>query len=111
MTSTPEQLARQEIDRLLGAAGWHLCGVSDVNIHAAQGVATGRSFEVRPVILFPGWFVEPPPGGLVRVWVLNPKALPSFLEHAKTRLSAEDVTLASTHLAKYIRAGEAQGHD
>jgi type I restriction enzyme R subunit len=36
---TPEQQARQEIDRLLTAAGWHVCGVSDANIHAARGVA------------------------------------------------------------------------
>ncbi len=36
---TPEQQARQEIDRLLGAAGWHVCGMADANIHAARGVA------------------------------------------------------------------------
>ena len=36
---TPEQQARQEIDRLLQSAGWHVCGVSDANIHAAPGVA------------------------------------------------------------------------
>jgi type I restriction enzyme R subunit len=36
---TPEQQARQEIDRLLQSAGWHVCGVSDANIHAARGVA------------------------------------------------------------------------
>ena len=36
---TPEQTARQEIDRLLIAAGWHVCGVSDANIHAARGAA------------------------------------------------------------------------
>lgn len=73
--------------------------------------STGRVFEVRPVILFPGWFIEPPLGGMSRVWVLNPKALPAFLEHQKARLSAEDVALASTHLAKYIRAGEARGYE
>jgi len=36
---TPEQQARQEIDRLLQSAGWHVCGVSDANIHAARGDA------------------------------------------------------------------------
>ena len=39
MPLTPEQQARVEIDRLLTAAGWHVCGVSDANIHAARGVA------------------------------------------------------------------------
>jgi type I restriction enzyme R subunit len=36
---TPEQLARKEIDSLLAAAGWHVCGAADANIHAARGVA------------------------------------------------------------------------
>ena len=36
---TPEQRARQEIDRLLVAAGWHVCDYKDANIHAARGVA------------------------------------------------------------------------
>ncbi len=36
---TPEQKARVSIDALLNAAGWHVCNVSDANIHAATGVA------------------------------------------------------------------------
>ena len=36
---TPEQRARQEIDRLLEAAGWHVCDYKGANIHAARGVA------------------------------------------------------------------------
>jgi type I restriction enzyme R subunit len=36
---TPEQKARVSIDALLVAAGWHVCNVSDANIHAATGVA------------------------------------------------------------------------
>jgi len=36
---TPEQKARCEIDRLLAAAGWHVCGMADAHIHAARGVA------------------------------------------------------------------------
>lgn len=39
MPETPEAQARKEIDRLLGAAGWHVCDVKDANIHAARGVA------------------------------------------------------------------------
>lgn len=35
----PEQLARENIDRLLTAAGWHVCEASAANIHAARGVA------------------------------------------------------------------------
>lgn len=35
----PEQRARVEIDRLLQAAGWHVCDVKAANIHANRGVA------------------------------------------------------------------------
>jgi type I restriction enzyme R subunit len=35
----PEQVARQEIDRLLGAAGWAVQDVAQANLHAARGVA------------------------------------------------------------------------
>ena len=42
---TPEAHARQTIDALLTAAGWHVCGVVDVNIHAAVGVAV-REFPL-----------------------------------------------------------------
>ena len=37
--TTPEARARQTIDALLTAAGWHVCNMADANIHAAQGVA------------------------------------------------------------------------
>jgi type I restriction enzyme R subunit len=36
---TPEVLARAEIDRLLGLAGWTVCDMAAVNLHAARGVA------------------------------------------------------------------------
>jgi hypothetical protein len=37
--STQEQQARVEIDRLLTAADWKVYGISNVNFHAARGVA------------------------------------------------------------------------
>ena len=37
--ATPEARARANIDALLAAAGWHVCGTQDANIDAAQGVA------------------------------------------------------------------------
>jgi len=36
---TPEQEARESIDQLLIAAGWHICDADKANIHAARGVA------------------------------------------------------------------------
>lgn len=43
---TPEQKARVSIDTLLQQAGWHVCNVSDANIHAATGVAI-REFPLN----------------------------------------------------------------
>ena len=42
----PEELARQNIDKLLTASGWHICHVADANIHAADGVAI-REFPLN----------------------------------------------------------------
>ena len=66
--------------------------------------STGKEFRVRPVVLFPGWFVERMPWELLaKVWVLTPKAFPKFLENEQSLLSAEDVSLASYHLSRHIR--------
>ena len=46
MTDKPEQRARAGIDRLLGAAGWAVQSMSEVNIHAARGVAI-REFPLK----------------------------------------------------------------
>ena len=64
--------------------------------------STGKKFKVRPVILYPGWFIEKQPKG-AEVWVLNPKALPAFLKNENTAMSNEDVYLVSYHLSRYVR--------
>jgi type I restriction enzyme, R subunit len=43
---TPELKARVSIDALLQQAGWHVCNVSDANIHASTGVAI-REFPLN----------------------------------------------------------------
>lgn len=65
--------------------------------------STGKKFPVRPVILFPGWFVEPMKGSK-EVWVLNPGALEKFIEHETKQLSEEDKQLITYHLSQYIRS-------
>ena len=67
--------------------------------------STGRSVEIRPAVVYPGWFVSSPKGvERPDVWVLNPKALPKFLENEPDRLTAEDARLVAFHLSRYIRA-------
>jgi type I restriction enzyme R subunit len=42
----PEEQAREEIDRLLGAAGWAVQDLKSANIQAARGVAL-REFQLK----------------------------------------------------------------
>ncbi|MBI2312882.1 MAG: NERD domain-containing protein [Betaproteobacteria bacterium] len=65
--------------------------------------STGRRFRIWPVVLFPGWYVDEPHGLKRELWVLNPKALPAFLDHEAKVLEPEDVQLASFHLSRFIR--------
>jgi hypothetical protein len=64
--------------------------------------SSGKGFPVRPVVLFPGWFVEPIPRGS-KVWILEPKALPAFIKNEPVRLSDEDLHLAVYHLTQMVR--------
>lgn len=66
--------------------------------------STGHLFVIKPVVLFPGWYIETTSDAKSSdVWVLNPKALPTYIENSQDRLQPEDVKLASFHLSRYIR--------
>jgi len=66
--------------------------------------STGRRFPVQPVVVFPGWYVESVGRGKSSdVWVLNPKALPAYINNADQQLSPEAVKLGSYHLSRYVR--------
>ncbi len=45
MAPNPEELARVNIDKLLEAAGWHVCDLKDVNLSAHRGIAV-REFPL-----------------------------------------------------------------
>lgn len=66
--------------------------------------STGRDLAVRPVVVFPGWFVEATAGAQRTVWVMEPKGLPAFLANAPLCHAAEDVKLAAYHLGRYVRS-------
>jgi hypothetical protein len=63
---------------------------------------TAKSLKVRPVVLYPGWFISRQPKGAA-VWVLNPKNLPAFLKHENSTLSPDDTKLIGSQLSRYIR--------
>ncbi len=68
--------------------------------------STGKKLPVKPVVLFPGWFIEQAAGTSRDVWVLNPKSLPEFLRHEQIRMVEDDVKLASFHLGRFVRSSE-----
>jgi len=70
--------------------------------------STGKEFFVRSSVLFPGWFVEPMSrewkSDRTKPWVLEPKALPAFIEHEPETIEPSEVKLAAYHLSRYVRA-------
>jgi len=71
--------------------------------------STGRKVSVRPIVTYPGWFIDPPPKGTRSdVWVLNTKVIPDFIEYEREVLTPEDVKLLSFHLSRYVRGRGAE---
>lgn len=65
---------------------------------------TGKSITVRPAVVYPGWFINQTlKGSRPEVWVLNPKALSTFIENSDGELSDEDVRSFHFHLSRYVR--------
>lgn len=93
-TQSPE---RDPVIQAKAQAGW---------IRALIQESAGKKAFVRPVVVFPGWFISASPGALRDIWVLEPKALPAFLSNEPRRLSEEDVKLFSFHISRSIRASQ-----
>lgn len=68
---------------------------------------TGKTFSIRPVVVFPGWYVHPDATSAAKskgVWLLNPKVLPDFVSAERALMTPEDVKLVSYHLGRAVRA-------
>ena len=94
---------RDPIVQVRGAADWLAKTLEE---------STGKRFAIRGVVVFPGWWVEPMSVEWKRSpnkpWVLEPKALPGFIEHEPQAVAPSDVSMAAYHLSRYIRAVEAE---
>jgi membrane protein implicated in regulation of membrane protease activity len=67
--------------------------------------ALDRDYAVRPVLLFPGWFVERTEAAKRSpVWVLEPKAFGPFLRKEPVVLSESEVAQVVYFLKRYSRA-------
>ena len=63
---------------------------------------TGETHPIRPVVLFPEWYVNSSQAS-PDIWVLNPKALPTFIANTPKLLSKQQVMQATYAVARYIK--------
>lgn len=64
---------------------------------------TKLNVKVKPVIVYPGWYVIQEVYD-AEVWVLNIKALPSFLEKREVSLNQEQINLIASYIESYMRS-------
>lgn len=76
-------------------------------LKAALKLNVGKEFDVWPVILFPGWSIEQPASAFREMWVLEPKALSTFLAGKPQKLTMEEVKVISGQISLFMRAQEA----
>lgn len=57
---------------------------------------------VRPIVVFPGWWVDESANQTSDMWVLNPDRLPAYLERQPNVLSKEAQHLFATHLRRIV---------
>jgi hypothetical protein len=98
LTVAGEVPDRNPIEQVTAAARW---------LERRLQESTGKRFFVRGVVVFPSWYVEQR-GPRGDVWVLEPKALPKFIETAPIMIAPSDVTLAADHLSRYVRSEAAR---
>ena len=84
---------RNPIDQARAQADW---------VREKLRASTGIQFPVRPVVVYPGWFVNQPPRPWRQyVWVLTEKHLPAFLDHQRARIKMADVHLAKSRVSEW----------
>lgn len=65
----------------------------------------GRDFDILPIIVFPGWYVESKVA-LTDFRILNPKGLDKFMQNRKDELSTEDVALITNRIEMHVRSSD-----
>jgi hypothetical protein len=69
--------------------------------------SAGKTVDVEPIIVFPGWYVESTKqGNSSDVQVMNPRLLRGYINQRPQLLSKEDVALFAYHISRFSRAIE-----
>lgn len=71
-------------------------------VHEIIQGCTGKSCFVKPVLLFPGWWVTEPRGD-VAIWVLNPDRFIVRLRHEPVRLKPEQICMLAANLRRTLK--------
>jgi hypothetical protein len=64
---------------------------------------TGLKVSVKPIVVFPGWYIDNHQHNKNELWVLEPKALPTYIENSPIQITEDNVRLISNHLSRFIR--------
>jgi hypothetical protein len=64
---------------------------------------TGQQFDVQPVVVFPGWYVETTVARPA-VWVLHPKRFLGYVRHEPVRLTPEQIHVIAEALKRHQEA-------
>jgi hypothetical protein len=62
---------------------------------------TGEAIPIKPIVVYPGWYIDGL--GSADVWVLEPKALPGFINRRRIVLDQMKVSAISKYLSRYVR--------
>jgi hypothetical protein len=66
----------------------------------------GKHFPIRPVILFPGWYIDATKSAYGNdLWVLNTKDLPLYIQNTSEKIKEEDTVYIAYELSRYMVAG------
>lgn len=70
------------------------------SVQAILETRTGKHFDVKPIVVFLGWYTTRNPGS-APAWVLNEQAVPTFVRNDFRELSYDDAMLAVAQLKQY----------
>lgn len=63
----------------------------------------GIEYDVKPIVVFPGWYVDINNSTTGNIWVLNPKGIESFINHQPMRISTKEKKAISYNLSRFVR--------
>jgi len=67
--------------------------------------STGKNFQVRSVILYPGWYVKMNNNAMKsNTWALKPENLLRFIEKLPNVIPRNEMMMAAFHISRFIRS-------